>query len=165
LRVRDKVCQRALKQRLIPQHQYTGDLRIPNISDISPPVTLDNSPHKQTTISPPSFTLVSRLEDETPPSVLYRTKPEKISQQATPSPPSFTLTSKIENESPPSAFDNITPGGLSAPGNKHEKIQGSLHLTRCNQKLMHVGTHQMCNCLSSLIILDVYSKKFTTNST
>jgi len=121
LSVRDKVRQKTLEQRLIQQQQYTGDLKIPNIKDISPPVNLDNSPHKQTTISPPSFTLVSRLEDETPPSVLYRTTPEKISQQATPSTPSFTLTSKIENESPPSAFDNITPGGLSAPGNKQEK--------------------------------------------
>jgi len=103
------------------RQQQNGDLSIPNIRDISPPVHLERSPYEQTTISPPSFTLVSRLEDEILPSALYKTTSGEISQQATPSPPSFTLTSRIEDESPPSAFDNITPGGLSAPRNKHER--------------------------------------------
>jgi len=121
LPVRDKIRQRAFEQRIVQLQQYTGDLRIPNIRDISPPVNLEHSPYEQTTILPPSFTLVSKLEDETPPSALYQTIPGKVSQQSTPSPPSFTLTSIIEDESPPSAFDNITPGGLSAPRNKHER--------------------------------------------
>jgi hypothetical protein len=124
LPVRDKVRQRALEQRLVRQQQNTGDLSIPNIRDISPPVNLVRSPYGQTTVSPPSFTLVSRLEDETPPSALYKTTPGETSQQATASPPSFTLTSRIEDESPPSALDNITPGGLSAPRNKHERNKG-----------------------------------------
>jgi len=121
---RDKVRQRALEQRLVRQQQNTRDLSIPNIRDISPPVNLIRSPYGQTTVSPPSFTLVSRLEDETPPSALYKTTPGETSQQATASPPSFTLTSRIEDESPPSALDNITPGGLSAPRNKHERNKG-----------------------------------------
>jgi len=121
LPVRDKVCPRALKQRMVQQQQNTGDLRNPNIRDISPPVNLEHSPYEQTTILPPSFTLVSRIEDEILPSALYTTTSGEISQQATPSPPSFTLTSRIEDESLPSAFDNITPGGLSAPRNKHER--------------------------------------------
>jgi hypothetical protein len=70
LPVKDKVHQRALEHRLLQQQLDTGDARIPNIRDISPPVDLDTSPYQQATVSPPSFTLVSRLEDETPPSAL-----------------------------------------------------------------------------------------------
>jgi hypothetical protein len=34
------------------------------------------------------------------------------------------LTSRIEDESPPSALENVTPGGLSVPRNKHERNKG-----------------------------------------
>jgi hypothetical protein len=179
LPVRDKVRQRALEQRIVQQQQNTGDLSIPNIRDISPPVHLEHSPYEQTTILPPSFTLVGRLEDETLPSALYKTSPGEISQQATPSPPSFILTSRIEDESPPSAFDNITPGGLSAPRNKHERntrftspdqVQPRTHARRHLPNVQvprQPDFHQYPRCIQQLKLLPIppkhTNKKHTPN--